>query len=224
MTARTSLLALPSRRGDLVPAAGPSAPAAAAAPTTSGAWQPARTAGPFQRVVLTTALGSGAGVLLASALPSAPLATGAQLLVMVLGAATGLGAGRLLRSGWAVVVAPLAFGGAFTLWQVDASGTIGGPTWTIDAPAALPSGHGMVVFLVHLSILVGAAAAVSLLQPTRRAIVAAAALGCLFLGGLVGAMLWPASTPPVTDIDGLPVSDDAPALSPLSLPERRGVS
>ena len=173
MTARTSLLSPPRRRGDLVPAEGPSAPAATAAPTTSDGWQRRRTAGPFQRVVLTAALGSG----------------------------------------------------AFALWQVQASGAIGGPPWTMDALAGLLSGHGMVVFGVHLSIIVGAAAALGVLQPTHRAIVVVAALGCLFLGGLVGAMLWPASTTPITDIDGLPVSDAAaPPLSPLSLPERRGVS
>lgn len=95
----------------------------------------------WRGVGLTLLTAAGYGLLAAGWTPRGPLSTLEGLAAMALGLLVGAVAGLLLRSRWAMLVAPAAFAAAFELARLGASGP------TVDG-IHLDSTYGILAFVV----------------------------------------------------------------------------
>lgn len=221
MTGRTTLIAPPSVPADLLAAEVTRGPSATPPWLTSGTRPRPRLRRRLRAVVLAAALAGGVGLLLGSAMPRGPLTAGGVLLAMTSGAVTGLGAGRLLGSRWALLVAPSAFGLAYELGRLGTEGaTVDSLRSSTYGFLALAVGRGVVLLVVVFPMVTGILAGLATREPTRTATQALAGLGCLLVGVLAAAFAWPASTPPITDADGLPRADSVAELTSVEVDGR----
>lgn len=159
------------------------------------------------------------GWLVAQVMPHGPATAAQALMVMLAGLAVGLLAGFVMRSYWALLLAPLAYIAAVEVTRLEAIGP------TVDAIRldetygilALILGRGFHGLVALLPMLLGAGAGVSMArrwsgktsQPARPAgmvgrwlPLALAAAALLALAALIA---WPASTPPILGADGKPL-------------------
>lgn len=187
-----------------------------------------RVIGPAAPVVL----GASWGLIAGWWTPRGPLTTAQALWSIVISLTIGLAAGVLMRSRWALLVAPVAFAAVFELTRI---GTVGP---TVDAPAfsqygilALVVGrgfHGLVSLApVAFGALLGAATARRLDPPptpteprrrwpllVRRTVTVMAAFGLVAFSVLLAR---PASTAPIVDADGTPVPGSIAELSTVEI-------
>jgi len=167
------------------------------------------------------------GLIVALTMPRGPVTNGQALLVMAAAMMTGLAAGTATRSRWAMLAAPVAYGLAFELGRLGASGPL------VDAPQlgttygvlALILGRGVHALLAFLPM----AAGVQLGTLLSREAFGAAAQGSVGRGavgagllvlpvvGLVVLMLLPARTPPIVDSDGEPVPGSIATLEKVRI-------
>lgn len=84
----------------------------------------------FAPVAAAVVLAGAYGVLAGLWTPRGPVTASEALAAMVLGAGVGFGTGALLRSRWAMLLAPVVFVTTFELIRLDATGP------TVDAPTA----------------------------------------------------------------------------------------
>jgi proline iminopeptidase len=166
---------------------------------------------------LTTA--AAYGVVAGLWTPRGPIATTEALAAMVLGALTGTAVGVLLRSRWALLVAPAAFVAVFELVRIGASGpTVDGihlgSTYGIIALAVGRGGHAVLTLApMVLGASLGAALARRRSAPgfsplgrrgslalwLRRAVATATAVALVAVAAFVAR---PATTEPVVDDAG----------------------
>ena len=206
---------------------------------------PSRGRGPFEeflRVVwadkrrawaLTLVAAVGYGLLAGWWTPRGPMSAFEGLSAMGLGLLVGWVAGLLLRTRWAMLVAPLAFATAFELARLGIDGpTVDGihltSTYGIMAFAV---GRGVHALLALLPMMLGAAmgAAFSRRRSTarrqrgflgqlglwsRRAVALATGLVLVALAAFIAR---PASTDPIVDADGQPVAGSVTELTRVEI-------
>lgn len=154
------------------------------------------------------------GVLAGVWTPRGPLSTFEALAAMVLGLLVGFLAGLLLRSRWAMLLAPVVFVAVFELVRLDVAGaTVDGihlgSTYGILAFVVGRGFHGVLTLLpMVLAAVLGAAAArrrtegparVSIGLWARRVLVGTTAVALVALAALLAR---PASTDQIVDADG----------------------
>lgn len=176
-----------------------------------------------------TALGVAAsGALLAIMMPRGPVTSGQGLTALVVGIATGLFAGFVMRSRWGYAVAPIVHALAFELARVGSSGP------TVDAPRfdsafavlAFVLGRLGYVLLASLPLVLGVAwgrrarrrvtraAEGERVRPGRAAVVVLASVAVV---ALAVAVAWPGSTPPLATAEGASPSGGVATLARVPL-------
>lgn len=171
------------------------------------------------RVAAAVVLIALAGAVIGWLLPRGPVTTAQALVSLVALVAVGVGAGWLLRTRWAVVIAPVVFVAVFELARMRIEGpTVDGISLSgLYGIIALVGGRGIDALLLVLPLVVGSAWGVFLVrrsqrqhaaQPPRRHLASrgllavATAAVVLLAAGLVR----PASTEPIVDADGQEVA------------------
>jgi len=161
---------------------------------------------PRARAIATVVAAASLGGLAALAFPRGPVTTASALTLLAVGLAVGLAAGALLRSRWAMLLAPLGFAAAFELRWVPLESPVLDPPRFDTAYGILAAllGRGFFFFVAIVPILLGVALGaayargrpdrVSIWRWARRAVTTAAALG---VAALAVAIALPASTPAV---------------------------
>ena len=162
-------------------------------------------------LLFTLALGALSGVLISLAMPHGPATAPQALLVLGASLAVGVACGRVMRSRWVALLAPLAHILAIEIARLG----VGGPTAgaiRLDEPygiIALVLGrgfHGLVGLLPMLiGIGFGRALAKRAAGDTRAIRPVPTIVGAVVVLGLAVALLLPASTPPFKGADGQPV-------------------
>jgi proline iminopeptidase len=191
-------------------------------------------AGPFsllwqdQRIAVAVAVGIAAlsGLLIALAMPRGPITPGQALTLMAVGFVTGAVAGFLMRSSWAMLLAPLAFVIVFELGRLGAVGpTVDAPYFgTLFGVLAFILGRGVFALLGLLPMALGVAygaelarwvaGELSLSLDARRILMV---LVTLLLLGLAVLIARPASTPPILGADGTPLAGSIAVLEKVRL-------
>jgi proline iminopeptidase len=172
---------------------------------------------PWQRFAVATTLAALTGLCIALAMPRGPVTSAQALVLLVVGVLVGFAAGLILRSRWAMLLAPVAQIVVFELARLGASGpTVDGIS--IDRTFGLLAfivGRGFYGLVGVLPMIVAAAYGAALARRSesarqrrlrsriglylRRGVTALAALAVL---GLVYLLLTPASVPPIRDASG----------------------
>ncbi|HSJ00511.1 MAG TPA: alpha/beta hydrolase [Patescibacteria group bacterium] len=173
-------------------------------------------------------LGSAVAVAIAGALavvssipmPRGPVTSGEGVLVILASLAVGVLAGYLVRSRWAMLVAPLAYLVAYELSRIGIAGASldGFRIDTVYGVLAMVVGRGFHGLLALFPMAIGAAIGVALARPPKRAI-SLVPIGVLALAviGLAVLVALPGSTPPVLGADGQPLPGSIAELSTVEL-------
>ena len=173
--------------------------------------------------VIAAPIATGAALAIASSLPlpRGPVTAGQSLLCIGISLLAGLIAGRLSRSSWSMLVAPLAYVVAYEIARssIGVAGATFGPirldnTYGIVALVAGRGFHGLVALLPMAA---GASAGVILARPHRRRAWIPAGLLSVTTLALAVAVALPATPPPVTDDAGVPVPGSVAELSTVTL-------
>lgn len=167
--------------------------------------------------------------------PRGPTSTVEALTGMALGLAVGVAAGRLMRSRWAMLAAPLVFVATFELARLPVAGpTVDGLHLTsMYGLMAFGLGRGVHGLIVLLPMMLGAAWGARAVRDRataatatdehrrrlRRRFVAQVVAGSLVLVGLAVAIAWPAQTDPILDADGNPVPGSVAELTAVDVGE-----
>lgn len=182
------------------------------------------------RILATLLLATAWAVAAGWATPRGPLTSGAALASMAISLLVGVGAGLLLRSRWAIVLAPAAFAVAFEVTRLGTDGPM------VDAPHLSAYGliafvtgrgfHGLLTLLpMMLAAAVGAGIARSragerptdarrTIRLTRRAGTAIAGLALLVLAA---GLARPATTAPIVDANGDTIPGSVAELTTVEL-------
>ena len=191
-----------------------------------------RLARPWQRLVAAAGVAALSGLAVGLAMPRGPVTSGQALALLVVSVLVGFVAGWLMRSRWAMVVAPVAQIVAYEVIRLGASGpTVEGIS--VDGTFGFLSfvvGRGFYGLVGTVPMVVAAAfgAAVarrSTAQPERglpsriglhlrRGVVVLAAFAVI---GLVYLLLQPAGVPPIRDTSGNVVPGSIAALQKVRI-------
>ena len=189
------------------------------------------------RVGLAVAASALVAVALVALMPRGPVTASQALVAVLAGLGLGVFAGYVMRSRWAMLVAPVVVAVAFELRWV----WLDGPT--VDAPRfatsygvlAIVLGRGFIFFVCTVPMLLGVAVGAARARRhaqvvpsarlrsrigryVRRGVVVAVAIG---VGALVFLVARPGTTPPITDASGNVVSGSIAALEEVDLPGGR---
>ncbi len=166
------------------------------------------------RRVLAGVLPLVVGLLVGWVLPRGPVTTTQAVLTLVATLLTGVAAGWLLATAWAVLYAPIAFAAAFELarWRTEGPTVDGVALGDVYGVLAFVSGRGVDALLMLLPLVVGVGWGLALLrrrqrrsEPTLgrhrlRGVVLALSTAAVVV--LAAALLRPASTAEITGPDG----------------------
>ncbi|MCB0906532.1 MAG: alpha/beta hydrolase [Nocardioidaceae bacterium] len=162
--------------------------------------------------------------------PRGPLTSGAAIWSIILSLAVGLGAGIVLRSRWAMLLAPAAFAAALELTRLRVDGPmVDGIHASFYGTIALITGRGFHALVSLLPMALGAAVGAGLTRAwtavppdtsgrSARAVRrAGAAFVALALGVLMVGLARPATTAPITGPDGKPISGSVAELTTVDV-------
>ena len=152
-------------------------------------------------------------------MPRGPVSAGQGLAVIATSLLVGGLAGHLLRSRWAVLLAPLAYMAAYELARLGIAGASlqGFRFDNMYGIAAFIAGRGFHGLLALLPMAVGVSIGVALARRSRGlALLPTGALTVAVLG-LAVLVAWPASTPPVLGSDGRPAAGGLAELTTVEL-------
>jgi len=175
------------------------------------------------------AIGLGALCALVSSVPMSrgPVSDGQALIVIAVSLLIGLAAGYVMRSRWAVLLAPMAYIGAYELSRVGISGASLEVIRfdSIYGIAAFAAGRGVHGLIALLPMVVGGSIGIGLAQRGRRdrarswrvvRLLPTAVLSLAVIG-LAVLVARPASTPPVLGADGQPVPGSIAELTSVEI-------
>ncbi|HSJ58549.1 MAG TPA: alpha/beta fold hydrolase, partial [Anaerolineae bacterium] len=179
-------------------------------------------------MVAAVAFPALAGLLVALTMPRGPLTSGQAIAAIVLGLVTGVLSGLSLRSPWAALLAPVAYGVVFEIGRAGTAGPL------VDAPRldstyailAIILGRGVHALLVALPMVLGVFYGIVLARRLSLpvSIGTPAGAGYLVMGVLTLAVIalailiaLPARTPPVVAPDGEPVPGSIATLEKVRL-------
>jgi pimeloyl-ACP methyl ester carboxylesterase len=159
-------------------------------------------------------------------MPRGPVTGSQALVVIAVSLLIGMAAGYVMRSSWAMVLAPLAYIAAYELARIGIRGaSLEGIRFdSVYGIAAFVAGRGFHALLAVLPMLVGARIGVALAQrgrrerSRRRSMIAGLPTGLLSLAviGLAMLIALPASTPPIL-ANGQPVPGSIAELTTVEL-------
>ncbi len=196
----------PRRHGGQPPAARPGWVTATGANRWIGAWT----------VIVLAALTAFVSSI---PMPRGPVTAGQGLAVIAASLLVGVLAGYLMRSRWAMILAPLAYVVAYELARLG----IGGASldgFRLDNPygiIALVVGRGFHGLLAILPMIVGVSIGIAAARRTSGWRLLPTGLLTAVVIGLAVLVAWPASTPPVLGSDGQPVSGSVAELTKVEL-------
>ncbi len=177
----------------------------------------ARVLAPVTPVVIGAALAIASTV----PFPRGPVTSGQALLCIGASLVAGLAAGRLARTRWSILLAPLAYIAATEVTRsvIGVAGATFGPirldnTYGI---VALVAGRGVHGLLALLPLAAGASVGVVLSRPRRRRAWIPGGLLSAATLALGIAVALPAAPPPLTDEAGVPVPGGIAELSTVTL-------
>lgn len=178
-------------------------------------------------VVVAIGLAAGLALLSSIPMPRGPVTSSQGLAVILLSVLVGLAAGYVMRSRWALLVAPVAYIVAYELARTEIRGASleGFRFDTTYGIAAFVVGRGFHGLLALLPMVLGASIGVSLARGPaaerswRRRVVGQVPHGLLTAAviGLALVVAMPASTPPVYGADGNPVAGSVAELTTVEL-------
>ena len=168
------------------------------------------------------------GVVAGALTPRSPQTTGAAMASIVVSLAVGVAAGLLTRSRWAVVLVPAAFAVAFEIVRLRVEGpTVDAPHLSTYGVFAFVVGRGFHALLSLLPLAVGAAwGALAAARRDghlpagrgRRALRwTAVAASVVVVAGLAFLVARPASTAPITGVNGEPVPGSIAELTSINV-------
>lgn len=201
------------------------------APDVGGSDRPAAPrSGMWARVAAAAAVATAAGLLGAWLMPRGAITTGLALLAMMIGTVTGAVSGAVMRSRWAMLLAPAVFVAAFEVGRAPTQGPL------VDAPrfggmvetAAFVLGRGWTGLLVLTPMVLAAAYGAAWARrrdrvvPTRpgpgvvgrRVVAAGLAMGLVALAILIAV---PARTAPILDADSQPLAGSVAELTTVDV-------
>ncbi|HVL25914.1 MAG TPA: alpha/beta hydrolase [Thermomicrobiales bacterium] len=206
------------------PVSTPLSPPASVAPALTALWARAET-----RIAAAAGIAALTGLLVGLVMPRGPVTTAQALMLMVTGAVTGIAAGFVLRSRWAMLLAPVAHVAAFELIRLGETGpTVDGihPGTTFGILAFLV-GRGVYGILGLLPMILGVAWGAALarrLTATHErhgiGFVARRAIGALTTVSLIALAVWialPPSVAPVIDANGNEIPGSVSELTKVTL-------
>ena len=176
---------------------------------------------PWLRFALAIGVAAASGLLTAFMMPRGPVTTAQALTVLLTGLAVGVIAGLVMKSRWALLVAPVAYILAFELGRWDAVGP------TVDLPRfdsaygilALILGRGFYALMGLLPMLIGAGFGLTLaryLSGTRVRWIPTVIL-MLIPVALAVWLAVPARTPPILGADDAPLPGSIAELTAVRL-------
>jgi proline iminopeptidase len=200
--------------------------------THQGSLQRARTS-PTERLNWRTALwanrwlgatavvGLGALTALVSSvpMPRGPVTGGQGLIVIAASLLVGVAAGYLVRSHWAVLLAPMAYIAAYELARIGIAGA-SLEAFRFDSIygiAAFAAGRGLHALLALLPMVVGVSIGIAIARPRRLLALVPTGILTLAVFGLAILVAMPASTPPVLEPNGQPVAGSIAELTTVEL-------
>jgi pimeloyl-ACP methyl ester carboxylesterase len=152
-------------------------------------------------------------------MPRGPVTGGQGVAVIAVSLMIGLAAGYLMRSRWAVLIAPLAYIVAYELARLGIAGASleGFRFDSVYGIAAFIMGRGFHGLLALLPMVVGVSIGVAVARP--RGLLALLPTGVLALAviGLAILVALPASTPPILGANGQPVPGSIAELTSVEL-------
>jgi proline iminopeptidase len=167
------------------------------------------------------AVGLGALTALVSSMPMprGPVTGGQGLIVIGTSLVVGMAAGYLMRSRWALVLAPLAYIIAYELARLGIAGaSLQGVRFdSIYGIAAFAAGRGFHALLALLPMVVGVSIGLAIARPRRLLALVPTAILSLAVVGLAVLVALPGSTPPVLGADGQPVPGSIAELTTVEL-------
>jgi proline iminopeptidase len=167
------------------------------------------------------AVGLGALTALISSvpMPRGPVTGGEALVVIGTSLLVGVGAGYLMRSRWALLVAPLAYIAAYELTRIGIGGaSLGIPRFdSVYGIAAFAAGRGFHALLALLPMIVGVSIGLAIARPRRLPALVPTAILTLAVIGLAVLVVVPPSTPPVLGANGQPIPGSIAELTTVDL-------
>ncbi len=152
-------------------------------------------------------------------MPRGPVTGGQGLVVIAVSLAVGTAAGYVLRSRWAIILAPLAYIVAYELSRIGIAGATL-DSFRLDNPygiIALVAGRGIHGLLALFPMAVGVSIGLALTRGTRGWSLLPTGLLTAAVIGLALLVAWPASTPPVLGPGGQPISGSIAELTTVEL-------
>jgi pimeloyl-ACP methyl ester carboxylesterase len=167
------------------------------------------------------AVGLGAVTALISSgpMPRGPVTGGQGLLVIGTSLLVGIAAGYLMRSRWALLLAPLAYIAAYELARIGIAGA-SLEAFRFDSIygiAAFAAGRGFHALLALLPMVVGVSIGLAIARPRRLLALVPTGILTLAVFGLAILVALPASTPPVLGPNGQPVAGSIAELTTVEL-------
>jgi pimeloyl-ACP methyl ester carboxylesterase len=167
------------------------------------------------------AVGLGALTALVSSvpMPRGPVTGGEGLIVIAVSLLIGLAAGYVMRSRWALLLAPLAYIAAYELARIGIAGA-SLEAFRFDSIygiAAFAAGRGFHALLALLPMVVGVSIGLAIARPRRLLALVPTGILTLAVIGLAVLVALPASTPPVLGANGQPVPGSIAQLTTVEL-------
>jgi pimeloyl-ACP methyl ester carboxylesterase len=168
---------------------------------------------------IVTALAAVTALISSIPMPRGPVTGGQGLLVIGVSMLIGIAAGYLMRSRWAVLLAPLTYIVAYELARIGIAGASleGFRFDSVYGIAAFAAGRGIHGLLALLPMVVGVSIGLAIARP--RPLVTLVPTGILTLAviGLAVLVALPGSTPPVLGANGQPVPGSIAELTTVKL-------
>jgi hypothetical protein len=187
---------------------------------------------PWQRFAAVTTLAALTGLCVGLAIPRGPVTSAQALVLLIVAVLVGFASGLILRSRWALLLAPVAQIVVFELARLGASGpTVDGVSIdSLFGPLAFIVGRGFYGLVSVLPMIVAAAYGAAIARRSepqrqrrlrsriglylRRGVTALAALAVL---GLVYLLAQPASVPPIRNASGMVVPGSIASLEKVRI-------
>ena len=170
---------------------------------------------------VAAAVGLGALTALVSSvpMPRGPVTGGQALVVIGVSLPIGAAAGYLMRSRWALVLAPLAYIVAYELARLGIAGaSLEGVRFdSVYGVAAFVAGRGFHAVLALLPMVVGVSLGLAIARPRRLLALVPTGILALAVIGMAVLVALPASTPPVMGANGQPVPGSIAELTTVEL-------
>jgi pimeloyl-ACP methyl ester carboxylesterase len=152
-------------------------------------------------------------------MPRGPVTGEQGLVVIAVSLVIGLAAGYVMRSRWALVLAPVAYIVAYELARIGIAGASleGFRFDSVYGIAAFAAGRGFHGLLALLPMVVGGSIGLAIARPRRLLALVPTGILSLAVIGLAILVALPASTPPILGANGQPVPGSIAELTTVEL-------